>query len=240
MEDKKEHKPDFIPLAVPQSPSTHKERDALLRKEVPKMERSRTWSTVGDTVGVKEIVGEENATYIERVLHEGGTVAELGAGKLKASVELADTYQNATIIAVEPFVTDEDLQQLPNNLTVVRNKVEDLDIEDIPDNSVDTCFSVFVFDYPADKLTFIQQAYRITKNGGKIVIHFNGNPTDPLITDIFTQFGYDKLIAQHERDVHGNVFVITKSDTPLDFGKYKYTTAKQGGAYLNTHYTFDK
>lgn len=188
---------------------------------------------------MKTILREENAKYIEETLANGGTIVELGAGRLIAARELAANYPNGTIIAIDPFLDDEDTNDLPENIRVVKKKVEEVTDGDVEEGSVDACYSAYTFDYPPDKLAFLKSTYTMLKDRGKAIIHYVGNPMQPDVASVYGRIGAKDLIETSKRDKHGDVFTMTKdSNRKLDFGEYSFETIPIGKAWLTADYSF--
>ena len=144
----------FTPLIVP--PEDPAQTYEKVKAEVGVMETARTWLE-----NIK-ILGQANAEYIEGILDAGGTVADIGAGGLISAYDLAEKYgdKGGAVVAVEPF-TPSLIEEVPENMRVVRKLIEEVTDIDIEPNSVDAAYCSNVFGYPPDKLEFIKGIYRI-------------------------------------------------------------------------------
>lgn len=235
---------DFVPIETPK-PLGAVESTQLLESEIHNMERDRAWFSKPKAPGIleelggrKDQLGPDAANSIEEILKFGGSVVELGAGKLRASKELAAAYPQGHVIAVEPYVDPDTLHDLPKNMRVIAKSVEDLTSTDLVDSSVDAAFSGYVFMYPKDKLRFLKEVWRVLKPEGHALIQFFGSPTSPELPELITKFNIPDLL--HLTTVpSGHLLEMNKvPGRKFDFGEYSIVNRQVDGATLTTDYSF--
>lgn len=235
---------NFVPIEMPKAIGDTESAE-LLKGQINNMERERGWFSRPKTPGVleelsgrKDQLGPKEANFIEAILNLGGTVAEIGAGKLRACKELAVSYPKGHVIAIEPFVDPDTLRDLPENMRVIPRSVEQLTSTDLVDNSVDAAFSAYVFMYPKDKLGFLTGVWRILKPEAQALIQFFGAPTNPGLPELIKKFNLSDLLNLTVIP-SGNLLAMKKvPGRTLDFGKYTMAAYPLDRASLMTDYTF--
>lgn len=235
---------NFIPIEMPKAIS-ETESTKVLKNQINNMERQRGWFSRPKTPGVleelsgrKDQLGPKEANYIEAILKLGGTVAEIGAGKLRACKELAVSFPEGHVIAVEPFVDPDTLRDLPKNMSVIPKSVENLTPTDLVDNSVDAVFSAYVYPYAKDKLGFLTGVWRILKPEAQALIQYFGAPTNPGLPELIKKFKMSDLL---NLTVIPSGTLLAMKKVPgrtLDFGQYTMSAYPVGGGALMTEYTF--
>lgn len=235
---------NFVPIEMPKA-VIDAESEQLLKSQINNMERERSWFSRPKTSGVleelsgrKDQLGSKEANYIEAILKLGGTVAEVGAGKLRACKELAALYPEGHVIAIEPYVDPDTLYDLPKNMRVIPKSIEQLTTTDLADNSVDAAFSAYVFMYPKDKLGFLTGVWRILKPESQALIQFFGTPTSPGLPELIQKFNCSDLLNL-TMIPSGCLLAMKKiPGRTLDFGQYTMSAYPVDGATLMTEYTF--
>jgi hypothetical protein len=213
-------------------------RDILLKEKINNMKRDRNWySAERSRNGIRDLIGTENADQIEEILLKGGTVIELGGGKLVSARMLANKYPNGNIIVIEPHIPE---GEVPSNLRVVQKKAEDIAFEDGLYDKADAIYSVWSLDYVADKLGFLQAAYQMLKPGAKAHIHMLTSATCPaLVKDLQT---WESMKGIYEYDGRQLVHLTKDPQKDFDLGEYTFTTWSFGvqDPMLRTEYEFER
>lgn len=210
----------------------------LLEKGISKMERGRNWSGKG---GIAEMLGVSGASCVEEVLAKGGTALEIGGGNLTAAKELAKKYPGGKLVVIEPFVDQNDLVNLPENIKVIANKLEDVG-DEVAAGSIDVGYSAgHVLNYVEDKLQFLKAVWNPLKNKGRAFIEFFGSPMSPSIDQVVEKFGLNQSLNVTNLGGATNVLEITKApDQELKFGEYELKTSLAGNfpGDVNSEYQF--
>lgn len=225
----------FVPLGL-----SHLVRDTagLLGKGISKMERERSWS---GRDGIAEMLGTKGSSCVEEVLAKGGTALEVGGGKMITARELSRKHPGGKLIIVEPFVDQNDLANLPENMKVVAKKLEEAS-DDIGAGSIDVAFSGgHVLNYVEDKLRFLEEVWRSLRAGGKAYIEFFGSPISPTMEQVMEKFGLRQSL--NVTNLGGSIKVLEMTKRPgcrLSFGKYKLETSMAGNfpGDVNSVYQF--
>lgn len=209
-----------------------------------KMKRNRTWNNEDvPQDAVKSLLGLENAKFIEEALGRGGTVVEIGAGELQTASELASSFPQGKIIAVEPIPPKGTPQ---TNLTVVAKKISDIMSSDIPDQTEDVVYSVWTFTYLEDKIAGLNTAWRMLKPGGRAVIHLEPTSTSPAIDQIFERYHLSEYARIGSTSPNSTIKFVTLerplggSPDSLDFGDYKFEADHIGDGQYLTRYNFNQ
>lgn len=123
---------------------------------------------------------------------ENKTILDVGAGTGRLAGELAKNGARVTALDISPNM----LAQLKKKSPKVETIVADAESLPFPDNSFDYVLAAFLIVHLKDPKQFFDEAYRVLKDGGRLVVS-NINQKEP--PEIKTEKGMIKIESYYHR-----------------------------------------